>query len=662
MQNKFIRLLLTSLLTLGLHTILFAADPTPRPITMCSEATIIIKGDPLTLPPTSYLWESYRNGAWVGAPGVNNGLDYLASSLSNPGTLNVAFTLRRRTVTLGILVDYDSYYFVTVQPILPVTNNVITTPSLTVFCASGDPATITGTTPSSGAAAFIYQWQSSSDNVTFKNIDGAYARDYTPEKITATTYLRRVAISDGCGLNSFSNTVKLTVEPALSGNIIKPPTVAVLCSNGDPAAVTGAAPSGGSGTYLYKWQRSTDNITFTDIPGETGQDYNPPALAVTTYFRRSASSAPCNVPLMSNVVTIQVMSELIVPEFNSATVTICSGNGTPLSVKNPITGITYTWYDSPARTKVLFVGPTYLTDVLTASKTYYVASDNGTCSSVSLGTIQVSVSPLPSSNVVANDGKASTCSGSTAVFSVATPNPDFTYNWYAIAKGGTKLGSGSTWTTPAVTVTTTFYLEVLNKEGCASAARQPVEVTVMPILQAPVVSIESTTQHSITFKWNAVTGAVGYKVSIDNGATYITPSSGSNGLTHTVSGLHGSELVTIQVKATGTLSCQEGDHSGPVTGETVKEFDDIYVPNAFTPNGDGKNDVVYVRSQTVKTLTFYIYSQWGEQLFYSPNITLGWDGTFKGNNQPVGVYVYSVKAIMNNGREVNKKGTITLIR
>ena len=654
-------LLLTTLFNLCLHCSLSAADPVPRPVTVCSGANVIIKGDLLTLTSTYYLWEFYLGDTWIDAPGLNTEQNYLLSSLHNPSAVNIAFNLRRKVVIGGVPV-YDSYYYVTVQPIIPVTNNLITSPVVNYFCSYGNPATLMGTTPSSGSASFFYQWQLSSDNITFSNINGAYSKDYTPGRITATTYFRRIAISDGCGTTSTSNTVKLSVATPLANNTIVHPDIALLCMNVDPAAITGVLPTGGNGTYTYRWQKSTDNITFTDIVGATGPDYDPPGLSQTTYFRRSVVSEPCNTPLNSNVVTIRVMPELLVPDFDELRVSICSGTSTTLSVNNPIAGMTYNWYDSPDRSNLLFVGQTYTTAALTADKKYYIASDNGVCSSSAMAEIQVDVVPLPESNVLANGGKTSTCSGSTAEFRVVSPNPDFTYNWYTVSRGGTAIGSGSSWTTPAVTSSTTFYLEVVNKQGCASAARQPVEVAVLPVLQAAVVSIDHVTQHSITFRWNVVEGATGYKVSIDNGLTYITPSSGSNGLTHTVDGLRGSESVSIRVKATGSLNCQEGESSTPLTGETEQEFDGLFVPNAFTPNGDGKNDVVYVRSQTVKTLKFYIYSQWGKQLFYSANIANGWDGTSSGSNQPVGVYVYMVKAIMNDGRELNKKGTITLIR
>ena len=86
------------------------------------------------------------------------------------------------------------------------------------------------------------------------------------------------------------------------------------------------------------------------------------------------------------------------------------------------------------------------------------------------------------------------------------------------------------------------------------------------------------------------------------------------------------------------------------------------MPNAFTPNGDGKNDVVHVHSESIQSMTFYIYDQWGDLIFTSTDLQTGWDGTYRGTKEPVGVYVYLVEATMIDGKRATKKGTITLIR
>ncbi|MCD6366151.1 MAG: gliding motility-associated C-terminal domain-containing protein [Bacteroidales bacterium] len=95
----------------------------------------------------------------------------------------------------------------------------------------------------------------------------------------------------------------------------------------------------------------------------------------------------------------------------------------------------------------------------------------------------------------------------------------------------------------------------------------------------------------------------------------------------------------------------------------VEEKYSIDVPTAFTPNGDGKNDVVYVKGWGIKNLLeFSIYNRWGEKVFTTDDINTGWDGTFKGKPQNIDSYVYYVKGELYSGKEVDKKGTINLFR
>jgi gliding motility-associated-like protein len=148
---------------------------------------------------------------------------------------------------------------------------------------------------------------------------------------------------------------------------------------------------------------------------------------------------------------------------------------------------------------------------------------------------------------------------------------------------------------------------------------------------------------------------------LDNGATYVSPSNGATAVTETITGLKLNQSVTILVEAVGATACQVSPATA-ATGIAASQTDDIFVPNAFTPNGDGKNDIIYVRSQSIKSLKFYVYSQWGELLFSATDQNSGWDGTFKGTKEPVGVYVYYLTAEMFNGHEVSKKGTITLLK
>jgi len=86
------------------------------------------------------------------------------------------------------------------------------------------------------------------------------------------------------------------------------------------------------------------------------------------------------------------------------------------------------------------------------------------------------------------------------------------------------------------------------------------------------------------------------------------------------------------------------------------------VPNAFTPGRVGQNGIVKVMGFGITRLVFRIYNRWGQMVFQSNDPDLGWDGTYQGNLQPLGVYAYTLEAEFSNGTRVNKKGDITLIR
>lgn len=86
------------------------------------------------------------------------------------------------------------------------------------------------------------------------------------------------------------------------------------------------------------------------------------------------------------------------------------------------------------------------------------------------------------------------------------------------------------------------------------------------------------------------------------------------------------------------------------------------VPNAFSPNNDGENDILHVLGGPFDELEFIIYNNWGEVIFTSNDENIGWDGTFKGQEQPLGVYVYTVRAVTADGEEHLGNGDVTLIR
>jgi gliding motility-associated-like protein len=94
----------------------------------------------------------------------------------------------------------------------------------------------------------------------------------------------------------------------------------------------------------------------------------------------------------------------------------------------------------------------------------------------------------------------------------------------------------------------------------------------------------------------------------------------------------------------------------------VNPESNVDVPNAFTP-GTGANGSLHVNIAGLGTLErFTIYNRWGNKLFETTDIAQGWDGTYKGEPQPLGVYVYILEGYTSTGKRIYKQGNVTLVR
>jgi len=120
-----------------------------------------------------------------------------------------------------------------------------------------------------------------------------------------------------------------------------------------------------------------------------------------------------------------------------------------------------------------------------------------------------------------------------------------------------------------------------------------------------------------------------------------------------------------QVKVFTLYDCVD---SADVKITVLCDNSQLFIPNTFTPNGDGMNDIFMVRGAGISTLkSFRIYNRWGELMFERLNASVnekqsGWDGTFNGAQLPPDVYVYMVEAYCENGDLLKVKGDITIIR
>jgi len=92
------------------------------------------------------------------------------------------------------------------------------------------------------------------------------------------------------------------------------------------------------------------------------------------------------------------------------------------------------------------------------------------------------------------------------------------------------------------------------------------------------------------------------------------------------------------------------------------DLSDIFIPNTFTPNGDGSNDVLYVRGNSITELYFAVYNRWGQIVFETKDITKGWNGIYDDMKSDPVVFAWYLRAKCYNGEAIEKKGNVTLIR
>jgi gliding motility-associated-like protein len=512
-----------------------------------------------------------------------------------------------------------------------------------VTCVGGT-ATLNVLNPS---ASLTYRWYDAPINGNLL----ASGPEYTTGALNSnTTFYVESLNGNGCSSPARKG-VTVTVVNSIDAPLANGATI---CAGRSVVLSVNNAQAGIS----YRWYTTVTGGT----PVFTGPDFTTAALTANTTYYVEAATGGC-ISQSRTIVVVTVNSTPTAPVVVNPAITTCQGTTTTLSVQNPNTALTYRWYDSPAGGTQVATGATFTTPVITANRTYYVEAQNtSSCTSITRTAVSVTVG-APANNATVTGNEAGICPGATATLIASSTTTGATFRWYTVPTDGTAIFTGATFTTPALSANTTYYVEVASTGGCSSTARIAVQVNILQPLATPVVTVSGVTPSQVTFSWTAVPGATAYEVTLDNGATFITPSSGADGLTHTISGLSPAQSVSIRVRALNNSGCETSALSNAVTGTSENpQGNKIFIPNVFTPNGDGVNDIHFVYGTTIVSIKMTYYNQFGQLVFETKDQRRGWDGTMSGRLQPVGVYIYVLRAVLQDGSVVNMKGTVTIVR
>lgn len=476
------------------------------------------------------------------------------------------------------------------------------------FGATNGSATVT---PNGGTGPYSYSW-----NTT------PVQTNQTAANIGAGTYIVTVTDSTGC---STQDTVQLTQPTQVTASITFNPPACFGDLNGD-ATVTGA---GGGGQYTYLWVTTPVQTTQT----ATG-------LGAGNYSVVVTDSAGC--PATANVTITQPAA--LGATMSAVPPSVCLGGCSTISgnITGGTPGYTYNWMPGSLAGSSNSVCPP-------ATTTYTLTTtDANGCSRIDSVTVTVLLPPVISFTADTFQGCAPLCVN----FTNNTPNTQSAVWFYG---DGPAFGTSPNYCYPPGTFDVS--LIVVGTNGCSDTLTQLAYIQAFP---SPTASFVAPTMpisewESMVCFTDASTGAVSWSWNFNdpNDPTGSTDQDPCHDFAAT-----GTYCVDLLV--TNANGCTD------TTEECIEIYPEttLYIPNAFTPNGSGPNELfmpvgIGITNENYK---FMVFDRWGMLIYESNTWGEGWDGTFKGNPCQEDVYVWKLRCIDVLGKKHTLIGHVSLIR
>jgi gliding motility-associated-like protein len=447
------------------------------------------------------------------------------------------------------------------------------------------------------------------------SVDGVnFQAGSTFNNLAAGGYM--VTVKDANGTTTTTNAGVTNI----AGPQITATASAASCSNNDGGL--DASNIGGTSPFRY----SVDGVNFQSSSIFSGLDTGTKIVTVQ-------DANGCTASLQ---VIVPVLSDLSLDAGNN--ITICEGTSSSLSAST--NGDTFSWAPSYNLVNTATLKPTASPDTTTK---YYLTAKKGICSKTDSATVVVNPAPVANAGLDASTcyGKSVPLQGSGGVNYLWSPDTDLDNPDIA----------DPTVIKPVNTIT--YSLIVTDGNHCTALQPATVTVTVTPpakvfagndtavIINQPLQlnAVDINNSGFDTYRWSPPSGLSSPFIRdpvavIVNDITYYVTAS-------TAAGCEGIDSISI----------------------TVFAVSDILVPNAFTPNGDGHNDIFKATPIGIREFKYLaVYDRWGRRVFYTSNPSNGWDGTVSGNRQSAGTYVWMAGGIDYKGNTVARKGTVLLIR
>ncbi len=517
------------------------------------------------------------------------------------------------TVSISDLVGctYHDTITITSPPVL--TAPVVVT---NVTCNGGSDGKVVATA-GGGVPAYTYSWTNGSTTDSAVNL-------------SAGTYTLTLTDNNGC---TFTVPATITQPNAMTVVVSGPQTICAGTSG-----VLTATVNGGTAPYTYKWSDGNTTKTDTVIPAFT-----------QTYSVNITDANGCKTSSQFTVILGPPLS-VVTKGPNS----VCSGSGVTICATaiGGTGGNTYVWQPGNLTGACINVFPT-------SSTTYTVtATDN--CGTTATAIKLISVNPLPSINFSADvyQGCAPLCiqfrnkttlAGGGGILSYVwtfgngdsshSQNPVFCYPSSGNYSVGLTVTSDSGC---SATLTKLSIINVYNHPNASfSLSPQPATI-ISPTIQ---FTDQSSSQYGLSYWW--------WTFGDGSGDATINLQNPSH--TYGDTGSYCARMIVMDV------------HGCTDTATNCLIIDpvfNLYIPDAFSPNGDGKNEVFQPVGQYIKTFEMYIFDRWGMQLFHTTDINNGWTGKVKGGSliSQEDTYVYKIYVIDSKNKSHSYVGNVTLLK
>lgn len=418
---------------------------------------------------------------------------------------------------------------------------------------------------------------------------------------------------DGCPITS-TNIFAYVVE-VRNPNIDLGPDLTVC--NGDTVTIVSTSSVDFN---QFTWKPTT-GIVDTNVADAS---FTP---TVTTTYTLDATNGFCSA---SDIITVHVETKpnLTMP----ADEIICEGESTTLTATG--NADSYYWNNSDT-TASTTVSP------LVTSTYYLTATSTNGCEAIGSVVLTVIQPPLIDAGL-----DKIICEGDSTLLTAIGTGAE--YSWTPLGFVNSP-NSANTWAHP--TTSTDFIVTNTDVNNCVNADTVHIDVEPAPPINAhssatidlgEVVTISSGNPNGTSYLWTPNVGLVNSSVQTDS-VIDVSPS----------------QTTIYWVTVTDANGCKSRD-----SVIIILEAGIIEIPNAFTPNQDGRNDKLELLYTGLVEIEFFrVYNRWGEIIFETTDPTVGWDGTYKNEEQPAGVFTYLIKGIDPTTKlSYMKSGNVTLIK